>query len=179
MTRYRIKCRVDNKDYIYLKPQSLYQINLVNMKKSLLLTLLGIAIVFSLPAQTKKEKIAELHKLMKTDSVAEKMMETMMQMKTPYSSDKRKDSLYRILMKGEMAILMKTINENYMVDIYDRYFTSEEVQAYIDFYKTPAGQKMVNTGPAMQKDLMAIMMSNDLMGAMKERMQKKMAELNF
>jgi hypothetical protein len=149
------------------------------MRKIILLTSFALAISLTLPAQTKKEKIAELHKLMKTDSVAERMMETMLQIKTPYANDKRKDSLYRILMKGEMVILMKNINENYMVDIYDRYFTSEEIQQYIDFYKTPAGQKMVNVGPAMQKDLMAIMMSNDLMGAMRERMKKKMAEFDF
>ena len=59
-------------------------------------------------------------------------------------------------------IINKMMNED-MVAIYDKYFTDSEIKDYIAFYKSPSGQKFVNVTPALQADIMNIMMK-DYMG---------------
>ena len=44
-----------------------------------------------------------------------------------------------------------------MVDIYDKYFTLEEINDFTVFYKTKSGQRLLNTMPDITKDVMAIM----------------------
>ena len=37
--------------------------------------------------------------------------------------------------------------------IYDKYFTAEDLKAFIAFYETPAGQKMAKTLPQMMQEM--------------------------
>lgn len=43
-----------------------------------------------------------------------------------------------------------------LVPIYDKYFTPEELQAYIDFYSSPAGKKLVETIPHVMTDSVGV-----------------------
>lgn len=43
-----------------------------------------------------------------------------------------------------------------LVPIYDKYFTQEELQAYIDFYSSPAGRKLVETIPHVMTDSVGV-----------------------
>ena len=42
---------------------------------------------------------------------------------------------------------------NQIYPIYDKYFTVEDLKAFITFYETPAGQKMVKTMPQMMQEM--------------------------
>jgi uncharacterized protein len=73
------------------------------------------------------------------------------------------------------ALVKKMINED-VVQIYDKYFTDKEIQKYLDFYKTPEGKKMLDMTPAIQTDLMTVMM-NKYMPELQEKFKKKLEEL--
>jgi uncharacterized protein len=49
------------------------------------------------------------------------------------------------------------INED-MVTLYDKYYTQNEINDFIIFYKSPSGQKFTKVSPDIQKDLMMVMM---------------------
>ena len=40
--------------------------------------------------------------------------------------------------------------------IYERYFTEEELQALVEFYRTPLGQKTIETMPAILNEVLAL-----------------------
>ena len=93
-----------------------------------------------------------------------------------FKDDARKDSLYNGYLRTEMQTIMKQGMDKRVVDIYEKYYTIEEIQKYIDFYKTPEGQKLLDTMPLIMKDLMSGMMEKDFPD-MKERMTKKIEEI--
>lgn len=51
---------------------------------------------------------------------------------------------------------IKLLNED-MVDIYDKYFTMEEIDDFNAFYKSKSGQKMLSQMPEITKDIMNVM----------------------
>lgn len=59
-------------------------------------------------------------------------------------------------MKRSKENALRLLNED-MVDIYDKYFTIEEIEDFTIFYKSRSGQKMLNQMPDITKDVMAIM----------------------
>lgn len=155
-------------------------------------TLFSSAILFlcfsgKAQGQSKKEKIRSLFSLMKQDSLAEKTMSTMlnssfMQMQKQFSDTTIYNAAFRekfsdILNKEKASTIemtKKLINDD-MVNIYDKYFTIQEVEAFIDFYKSPAGQKMIDQLPNITKDVITIMstkygpsMQQDLMNQINE-----------
>ena len=77
----------------------------------------------------------------------------------------------------EVRIMTDNLINMHMVDIYDKYFTREEIKELIEFHKSPAGQKMLNTMPDIQKDIMTIMMNKHI-PEFQEKIQQKMEEIN-
>ncbi len=65
-------------------------------------------------------------------------------------------AVFKKSMESSKKIAMKLLNED-MVEIYDKYFTQQEIDDYIEFYKTKSGQKMIQTIPDIQKDIMSAM----------------------
>jgi hypothetical protein len=49
-----------------------------------------------------------------------------------------------------------------MIDYYDKYFTQKEINNYIRFYKSPSGQKLINTTPLIMKEMMSSFQSKYL-----------------
>lgn len=142
------------------------------MKKIILLaSVLGI-FVFQLTAQTKIEKIKELFVIMRVNetmkSTFDNMTAIMQQQASLYAKTKkdstysRNDSSYKDYMKEELIAFTKNVIERDMVDLYAKYFSIEEIQKYIDFYKTPEGQKWISVLPGIQKDLLFNMISKDM-----------------
>ena len=131
------------------------------MKKFFIILLLSLLSVSYSHAQTKQESIKQLFKLMKTDSLYDKMMEsivpTIMQQSSKDASDPEAAATMKKAIDAMKPIMNKMLNED-MVAIYDKYFTESEIKDYIAFYKSPSGQKFVNVTPAMQTDIMNIMM---------------------
>jgi len=44
--------------------------------------------------------------------------------------------------------------ENVYYPLYDKYFTEEDLQAMIDFYKTPTGKKTISVMPQLLQESM-------------------------
>ena len=148
--------------------------------------------MFSLPvlmtnsfSQTKQESIKALFKLMQQDSLMDKMFSSMIpsmmnQMKSQFP---KKDSLANVrsneMMKSIMQIVKeicnKMINED-MVALYDKYYSQNEINDYITFYKSPSGQKYIKVMPDITKDLMMIMMQK-YMPEMQNKMKAKAEEI--
>jgi hypothetical protein len=72
-------------------------------------------------------------------------------------------------------ISKRMLNEDMLI-LYDKYFTQEEINDFIYFYKTPSGQKYINSTPEITKEMMTIMMQkympeikNAMMGKIEEK----------
>jgi len=135
------------------------------MKKVILASIFCFSVLASSHAQTKQASIKQLFHLMQTDSIIEKTFATivpsvMSQMPNVPKDEASKEKFSKMMegaMKVSKDICTKMINED-MVVIYDKYFTQAEVDDFIRFYKTPVGQKLVKMTPAIQADLMNVMM---------------------
>ena len=143
------------------------------MKQTVLLIGLLLALTTQGQSQnlTKKEKIKALFTIMHQDSLMIKTIDgmttsmvnnmTKMFSDTTYSkmgfdvSQMTKKLMEKSMQKSKENAL-KLLNGD-MVDIYDKYFTVEEVDDFIIFYKSKSGQKMLTQMPDITKDIMAVM----------------------
>jgi len=86
----------------------------------------------------------------------------------------RSNEMMKTLMQTAKEVSRKLIDED-MVLLYDKYFTQNEINDYITFYKSPSGQKFLKVTPDLQKDIMMAMMQKyipDLQKAIKERTEE-------
>lgn len=134
------------------------------MKKNILVLIFCLPVfITNCNSQTKQESIRELFNIMHQESMVDKMFSSMIpsMMSQMKSQTPAKDSLANERMKTSLQnvknITKKMLNED-MVEIYDKYFTQSEINDYIAFYKSPSGQKFIQTTPDVTKDLMTIMM---------------------
>jgi len=153
------------------------------MKKVFLFSLLVIFMSFNLSAQTKKDKIIQLFGLMNSDKMINAVVDNMSKMFQYPSAEQnnaKKDSIqaeYLSYVKSETkAFSKKLINED-MVNIYDKYFTEQDILKYIDFYNSPEGKKFIEQSPNIQKDLMTNIINNYLPD-LKNKFRNKLDELN-
>jgi hypothetical protein len=142
--------------------------------KQLLLTL---TVLITLTSQgqvqnsPKREKIKTLFALMHQDSLLIKTFDAMSKSMvqnmsamfndtsyTKYGIDASKFALKLVEknMKRSKEIALKLVNID-MVDIYDKYFTTEEIEDFTTFYKTKSAQKLLSQMPEITKDVMTIM----------------------
>jgi Uncharacterized protein conserved in bacteria len=143
------------------------------MKKLPLLLSLLISLVSHGQIQNsiKKEKIKNLFVLMHQDSLIIKTLDGMSSSMVKNMSAMLNDTIYtnhgidvskftqKLMersMKRSKENALRLLNED-MVDIYDKYFTIEEIEDFTIFYKSRSGQKMLNQMPDITKDVMAIM----------------------
>ena len=150
------------------------------MKKGFLVIAICILVISNGFAQTKQESIKQLFHLMKTDSITEKMftsilspMINQMQLKDSVSQANFKEKM-NTMMQIMKNISTKMLNED-MIILYDKYFTQDEIFDFINFYKTPSGQKLINSTPEMTKEIMNIMMQK-YMPEIKKAMMVKIEE---
>ena len=153
------------------------------MKKVILVSVFCLVAFINGYSQTKKESIKELFNLMQTDSLIDKMsaaiVPNMLNMMQGQSTDSvaraRSAELVISIMPSVKELVKKLLDEN-MVDIYDKYFDQNEINDYIRFYKTPAGQKLIQVSPDIQKDLMEVM-SQKYMPELQKNLKVKFDEL--
>jgi uncharacterized protein len=135
---------------------------------ALLITLTSQAQVHN---QIKKDKIKALFVLMHQDSLIIKTLDGMSSAMVKNMSAMFNDTTYtnhgidvskinQKLMEKSMAKskenALQLLNED-MVDIYDKYFSAEEIDDFTKFYTSTSGQKLLNKTPDISKDVMAIM----------------------
>jgi len=121
-------------------------------------------------SQTKEEKIKELFHLMQQDSLVDKvlgsMIPTMAQMPTHFPMNDslttpRPHEMMKVMMQTVKEISKKMIDKD-LVALYDKFFTPEEINDFIAFYKSPSGQKFIKVTPDLQKEMMVIMIQKYL-----------------
>jgi uncharacterized protein len=132
---------------------------------------------------TKQESIKELFHIMKQDSMIDKTFSSMLPAMLNQMQGQIKDSASRARSKEMMNSTMQTVKEitkklrnDDIVIIYDKYFSQEEINDFIKFYKSPSGQKFIKVTPDIQKELMTIMMQKYLPEIQKS-MKAKMEEM--
>ena len=145
------------------------------MRRLLLSLTLLIILASQGLAQTtpKKEKIKALFAIRHQDSLVIKVFDGMASSMLKNISGMFDDTAYtnrgidvsaitqKLMtktMKKSKEIALRLLSED-MVDIYDKYFTTEEIDDFTTFYKSKSGQKLLNQTPNMSKDVMAIMSS--------------------
>lgn len=142
--------------------------------KQLLLTLtllITLASQGQVQNSPKREKIKALFALMHQDSLIIKMFDGMSQSMAQNVSSLFNDTAYTKYgidiskiapklveksMKRSKEIALKLVNID-MVDIYDKYFTIEEIEDFTAFYKTKSAQRLLAQMPEISKDVMNIM----------------------
>lgn len=134
------------------------------MKKVILTSAICLMVYICGYTQTKQESIKELFRLMKMESNTDEMFNKMIpgmynqmqqQNKDSISSERSKEIMESFMQEAK-AMSIKMINED-MVALYDKYFTQNEINDFIVFYKTPSGQKFIEVSPKIQIDLMTVM----------------------
>jgi uncharacterized protein len=151
------------------------------MKKSIFLLVFSVCVISGAFAQTKQESIKDLIHILKNDSMINKTLDAMiptmanqMQLQLKDSTAKaRSMEIMKVAMQSAKEIMPKMMDE--MAVSYDKYFTEQEINDFIAFYKSPSGQKYISVMPEMMKDMMGNMMKNYL-PAMKKSMEAKMEE---
>jgi hypothetical protein len=134
-------------------------------------------------SQTKQESIKELFKVMQTDSLMAKTFDAIISGSMANFQGITKDSaanaasnvMMKSMMKNLKVMMKKMIDED-MVSLYDKYFTQNDINAYITFYNSPSGQKFLKVTPDLQKDLMNVMMKKympEIQKSIQAGMQKK------
>lgn len=113
-------------------------------------------------SQTKQESIKQLFHIIKTDSLTEKMISSIFT--SSISQVQLKDSVSQVHFKekiNSMMLVIKDITNKMMDDdmvvIYDKYFTQNEINDFISFYKSPSGQRLTNSEPDIMKEVMTVM----------------------
>jgi len=136
------------------------------MKKAILVLVFILPLLMNSYSQTKQESIKELFHVMQQDSIMDKMFNSMIpammnqiqsQMPSDSTAKVRSNEMMNTLIQTAKEISKKLIDED-MVVLYDRYFTQNDINDFIAFYKTQSGQKLLKVTPDLQKDLMMVMM---------------------
>jgi uncharacterized protein len=155
------------------------------MKKLVLVVLICTATLINGYSQTKQDLIKELFKVMKQDSMIEKTFSSIIPSMFNQMQSQSKDSTAKArsqeAMKSSMSvmkdIMKRMINED-MVAIYDKNFAENEIKDFIAFYKSASGQKLVNTQPEIQKEIMTVFIQKylpEIQKATKAKMEETKA----
>jgi len=153
------------------------------MKKVILAAVFCFFAFVSGYSQTKQESIKELFSVMQTDSLMAKTFNAIISGSMTNFQGITKDSavnaatnvMIKSLMQNLKVMMKKMIDED-MVSLYDKYFTQNDINAYITFYKSPSGQKFLKVTPDLQKDLMNVMLTKympEIQKSIQAGMQKK------
>ena len=148
-------------------------------KKILILSILSVVFMANITAQDKASDIKKLMQVMNTEKTIDGMMSNMSSMLKQQVSqttrDKEKqDTFINYLTQEIKEMSYKLVNEE-MPNIYDKYFTHEEINDLIKFYESPTGKKMLEKTPEISADLMNAM-SGKYMPNFQEKLKNKMEE---
>lgn len=131
------------------------------MKKLIFATLILTVAMLSLNAQTRKqESIKHLFVLMKQDSLMQRTLNSTPLFDSFQNSTLLKDSAHQARTREAMKSAKKLMNDLYpkiqadMIAYYDKYFTQQEIDDFIRFYKSPSGKKLIEITPLITKEMM-------------------------
>ena len=127
------------------------------MKKIFIIAMLIFSVsITGFSAETpKQKKIKELFQIMDIQATTNEMTQMIL------NDD---DSMN--LSKNQKAALQKEMKSltdyvlNKQADLYDKHFTEQEIEDILNFYKTPAGKKIIEETPKITKELFNDLMEN-------------------
>ncbi|MDO6803463.1 DUF2059 domain-containing protein [Wenyingzhuangia sp. 1_MG-2023] len=136
-------------------------------------------------AQTSKEKVLEMIKIMQADQIINQMMDQMIpmmqqQIKSSLKTEDQKQKLEKInaIIIEESKQYTKDIINGSMVTIYAKYFNTEDIDALIAFYKTDVGQKFIKLTPTITTELMQKIMQDEV-PKFQQRIVNRMKEIGI
>ena len=106
------------------------------MKKFLLIIVISFASLAT--GQTKNEKVKQLLIEMKTTSNFEKMLDYLTTNAQKTYPDITEDFWIQFKKEADTDILIEKI-----IPVYEKHFTTKEIEDLIAFYKTPSGQSLI------------------------------------
>ena len=145
------------------------------MKKVIIIVLVCLA-GLQLNAQNKQEKIAELISIINSEQMTNKIFDNMRQMmmqQSEKSLTKEQQGDLSTFIVSELKNMIKKAVYEYYPKIYDKYFTENDIQELIRFYKSASGEKYLKVTPDIQNDLMQNYMKADFLEFQKKVEQKK------
>ena len=127
------------------------------MKKLFIITMLIFAInITGFSAETSKQKkIKELFQVMDIQAATNEMSEMILNDTDSMKLSKNQ----KAAMQKEMQSMMDYVL-NKQAELYDRHFTEQEIDDILNFYKTPAGKKIIEETPKITKELFTDLMEN-------------------
>jgi hypothetical protein len=162
------------------------------MKTRCVLLLILLLIVVTIPAigqtrsagQEKADNIQRLLTIMGVDKAQKNMIDQMMAALAPAISPPGQTDLEvkRVLDRMQELLLEEMKKANMLqltAELYDRYFSNDDIKALIQFYESPIGKKMIETQPKLQEEAMRRGMELGQAAAEKalERLAKEFPEL--
>lgn len=130
-------------------------------------------------SQRQKELINELIDAMHMDQIVMQSTDAMLeQMMKQFVSEDNEDGKwfadhFRELVRQQVDF--KTLTRDLFLQVYPKYFTEDDLTQLVAFYRSPTGQKMLTTMPAVMRDSMQL--SQSTLGAkMQEIVKQVMAD---
>ena len=127
------------------------------MKKLFIIIILIFSMsITGFSAETSKQKkIKELFQVMDVQATTNEMSQMILNDTGNMSLSKNQ----RAALQKEMQSMMDYVL-NKQAELYDRHFTEQEIDDILNFYKTPAGKKVIEETPKITKELFTDLMEN-------------------
>ena len=126
----------------------------------------------------------ELIKVMKMDSMIIKNIDAMIPAMVSQMQSQLKDDAAKAKSEKIIMLTIETTKEmspkltEMISNIYMKYFDESDIKAFLDFYKSPAGQKYIQLTPQITKEMMGEMMQS-YVPEMQKVLKAKMDKLNL
>ena len=155
------------------------------MKKSVVFAIFCFCLfTVSYSQSVKQESVRELIKVMKMDSMIIKNIDAMIPAMVSQMQSQLKDDAAKAKSEKIIMLTMETTKEmspkltEMISNIYMKYFDESDIKAFLDFYKSPAGQKYIQLTPQITKEMMGEMMQS-YVPEMQKVLKAKMDKLNL
>ena len=103
----------------------------------------------------KQKKIKELFQVMDIQAATNEISQMMLN----DTGNMKLSKNQKAAMQKEMQSMMDYVL-NKQAELYDKHFTEQEIDDILNFYKTPAGKKIIEETPKITKELFTDLMEN-------------------
>ncbi|MCP1223488.1 DUF2059 domain-containing protein [Sebaldella sp. S0638] len=127
------------------------------MKKIFVMAVLIFSMsITGFSAETAKQrKIKELFQIMDIQAMTNEMSQMILNDQGNINLSKTQKTALQKEMKSMMDYVL-----NKQAELYDKHFTEQEIDEILNFYKTPAGKKVIEETPKITKELFTDLMEN-------------------
>jgi len=128
------------------------------MKKLYFLLIINFFLFTNCISQNKTDDIKELLQLIHSEEMINKVLDNVVSAVRQQASSELKDNQklkeFMSFVYDEKNTLVSNLIDNDLVQIFDNYFSQDEILELLKFCNTTAGQKLIKLIPEIQKDLM-------------------------